>query len=97
MHIDDAAAFLVDFLRKPRPNHGYSTFGYEVYLPRVVVAYLQEKRADSRTFFKLKSLQQSASGGFIPVFSRGGLVSVPSRDIAAGNQEVRRATRWGDR
>jgi hypothetical protein len=42
MHIDDAAAFLVDFLRTPRPDHGYSTYGYEIYLPRVVVAYLQE-------------------------------------------------------
>jgi hypothetical protein len=42
MHIDDAAAFLVDFPRKPRPDHGYSTYGYEIYLPRVVVAYLQE-------------------------------------------------------
>jgi hypothetical protein len=42
MHIDDAAAFLVDFLRAPRPDHGYSTYGYDIYLPRVVVAYLQE-------------------------------------------------------
>jgi hypothetical protein len=43
MHIDDAAAFLVDFLRMPRPDHGFSTYGYEIYLPRVVVvAYLQE-------------------------------------------------------
>ena len=42
MHTDDAAAFIIDFLRKPRPDDGYSTYGYEIYLPKVIAAYLKE-------------------------------------------------------
>ena len=43
MHADDVVAFLVDYLRSPRPDHGYSTYGYEIWLPLVVDAYLREK------------------------------------------------------
>lgn len=42
MHIDDATAFLVDYIRQPRGSGGYPSFGYEVYLPNVVAAYLVE-------------------------------------------------------
>jgi hypothetical protein len=42
MEIDDAMAFLVDYIRRPRPSDGYPSFGYEVYLPNVVTAYLVE-------------------------------------------------------
>jgi hypothetical protein len=45
LHIDDATAFLGDFLRRPRPSSGYSSYGYEIYLPNVVVAYLTEVEA----------------------------------------------------
>jgi hypothetical protein len=41
LHIDDATAFLVDFLRRPRSG-GYSSYGYEIYLPNVVSAYVSE-------------------------------------------------------
>ena len=42
MHVDDAAAFIVDFLQSPRRGDGYSTFGYDVWLPKVIVAYIIE-------------------------------------------------------
>jgi hypothetical protein len=42
MHIDDAVAFLVDYMRLPRPSNGYPSFGYEIYLPNVVAAYIVE-------------------------------------------------------
>jgi hypothetical protein len=42
MRIDDAAAFIIDFLRAPRADDGYGTYGYEIYLPKVIVAYLRE-------------------------------------------------------
>ncbi len=42
MHIEDAAAFIVDCRRNPRPHDGYSNYGYEVWLPKLIVAYLKE-------------------------------------------------------
>jgi hypothetical protein len=42
LQIDDALAFLVDYLKKPRPSTGYSSFGYDVYLPNVVLANVVE-------------------------------------------------------
>ena len=42
MHIDDAAAFIVDFLRNPRPDDGYPFHGYDIWLPKVIVAYIRE-------------------------------------------------------
>jgi hypothetical protein len=42
MHVGDAAAFIVDFLQTPRPDDGYSTYGYEIYLPHVIAAYVKE-------------------------------------------------------
>jgi hypothetical protein len=39
---DDAIAFLADYIRQPRPASGYSSFGYDVYLPNVVLAYIVE-------------------------------------------------------
>jgi hypothetical protein len=42
MHVDDAVAFIIEFLRAPRRDDGYPTYGYEIYLPKVIVAYLIE-------------------------------------------------------
>jgi hypothetical protein len=42
MHTDDAAAFLVDYMRNPRSSDGYPSYGYEIYLPNVISAYLVE-------------------------------------------------------
>jgi hypothetical protein len=42
MRVDDAASFIIDFLPTPRPDHGYRTYGYEIYLPNVIAAYLVE-------------------------------------------------------
>jgi hypothetical protein len=42
VHVGDAAAFIVDFLRTPRPDDGYATYGYEIYLPKVIAAYVRE-------------------------------------------------------
>ena len=41
MHVEDAATFIVDCIAKPRPS-GYSSYGYEVYLPNVIADYLRE-------------------------------------------------------
>lgn len=41
LHPDDASAFIVDYIRRPR-NDGYSSYGYEIYLPNIIVAYIQE-------------------------------------------------------
>src|SRR5829696_210765 len=41
MHIDDAAAFIVDVVRNPRGT-GYSNYGYDLFLPNVIRLYLQE-------------------------------------------------------
>jgi hypothetical protein len=44
MHIDDTTAFIVDFLRNPRSPHpdARPNFGYDIWLPNVIVAYLRE-------------------------------------------------------
>ena len=48
MQIEDAAAFIVDYLATPRNNGGYPRYGYELYLPDIIVAYIVEieKNAD---------------------------------------------------
>lgn len=40
--VDDATAFLIDYIRRPRPANGYPTFGYDIYLPNVVTSYIVE-------------------------------------------------------
>jgi hypothetical protein len=42
MHVDDAAAFIVDSLQNPRRVDGYPTYGYDVWLPNVIVTYIVE-------------------------------------------------------
>lgn len=42
MHIEDAAAFIVDFIAKPRAAAAYSDYGYDIYVPNVIAAYLVE-------------------------------------------------------
>jgi len=42
MHIEDAAAFIVDFIAKPRATAFYSDYGYDVYMPNVVATYIAE-------------------------------------------------------
>jgi hypothetical protein len=42
MEVEDAAAFIVDFIKNPRPADGYPTYGYEIYLSNVIAAYLIE-------------------------------------------------------
>ena len=42
MHVDDAATFIVDCLQKPRSADGYPNFGYDIWLPLVIVAYIRE-------------------------------------------------------
>jgi hypothetical protein len=42
MTVDDAANFLVDFILRPRAADGYPSFGYEIYLPNVIAAFLKE-------------------------------------------------------
>lgn len=40
--LDDAIRFLFDFARNLR-NNGYSTYGYEIYLPHVIDAFCRER------------------------------------------------------
>ena len=42
MHIEDATAFIVDFIAGPRAAAAYSDYGYDVYVPNVVAAYLAD-------------------------------------------------------
>jgi hypothetical protein len=42
MHVEDAAAFIVDCIAKPRASAGYSSYGYEVYVPNFIATYLRE-------------------------------------------------------
>jgi len=42
MHIEDATAFIVDFIARPRADAAYSDYGYDVYMPNVVAAYLAD-------------------------------------------------------
>ena len=42
MNVEDAASFIVDCIAKPRPSAGYSTYGYEVYVPNFIATYLSE-------------------------------------------------------
>jgi hypothetical protein len=42
MHVDDAEAFIVDFLKAPHNDRDKSNYGYELYLPKVIMAYLKE-------------------------------------------------------
>jgi hypothetical protein len=48
--IDDAMAFLVDYVKQPRPSTGYSSFGYDVYLPNVVATYVIEIERSTEHF-----------------------------------------------
>jgi hypothetical protein len=42
MHVEDAATFIIDYLQKPRGNDDYSSYGYDIWLPKVIVAYIRE-------------------------------------------------------
>lgn len=42
MHVEDAVDFIVDFLRAPRRQDMYQTFGYEIKLEIVILSYLKE-------------------------------------------------------
>jgi hypothetical protein len=42
MHVDDAAAFIVDFLQMPRRDDGYPSYGYDIWFPKVIVTYIRE-------------------------------------------------------
>jgi hypothetical protein len=48
MHIEDAANFIVDYIRRPRPSDGYSTYGYEIYLANIIATYLKEVERTSQ-------------------------------------------------
>lgn len=44
--VDDAIAYLLDYVRTPRPTGGYPNYGYEIYLTNVIAAYLREIEHD---------------------------------------------------
>jgi len=55
VHIDDASAFIVDWIRKPRSADGYSSYGYEVYLPNIISTYLTEIERDTTHHSQLRN------------------------------------------
>jgi hypothetical protein len=42
MHVEDAVAFIVNCIAKPRQGAAYSSYGYEIYVPNIIAAYLTE-------------------------------------------------------
>jgi hypothetical protein len=42
MHIEDAVSFIVDYVGKPRAAAAYSDYGYDIYVPNLIAAYLAE-------------------------------------------------------
>lgn len=42
MHVEDAIAFIVRCIAKPQPAAAYSNYGYEIYVPNIIAAYLTE-------------------------------------------------------
>jgi hypothetical protein len=59
MHIDDATAFIIDYLRRPRDTHGYASYGYEFYLPNMIVAYLLEVERSAELITNLYNGQRA--------------------------------------
>jgi len=59
-------AFLVDCLRAPRQASGYSSYGYDVYLPNIVVDYIVEIEAS--TEHRSMILNGSRSRRLSPLF-----------------------------
>lgn len=55
VHIDDASAFIVECIRTPRGSDGYSSYGYEVYLPNVISAYLRDIERDTTHHSQLRN------------------------------------------
>jgi hypothetical protein len=50
MNMEDASKFLISYIRNPTPS-GYSNYGYDIYMWRVIDAYLQSQgstRSDER-------------------------------------------------
>jgi hypothetical protein len=54
MEADDTTAFIVDCLRTPRSTGGYSSYGYEIYLPHIIAAYLVEVEHDTTHHSQLR-------------------------------------------
>jgi hypothetical protein len=42
MNVEDAAAFIIDCIARPRPSAAYSSYGYEVYVPNFITTFLSE-------------------------------------------------------
>jgi hypothetical protein len=42
MHVEDAAKFIIDCIATPRPTAGYSSYGYEVYVPNIIFNFIKE-------------------------------------------------------
>jgi hypothetical protein len=55
MHIDDATAFIIDYIQSPRSADGYPSYGYEVYLPNVIAAHLTEVEPSTTHHFQLRN------------------------------------------
>lgn len=59
MHIDDAASYLLEYIRTPRSADGYPSYGYEIYLPNVVAGYLVEVERNTTHHSQLRDSQRA--------------------------------------
>jgi hypothetical protein len=53
MRIDEASAFIADFVAKPRVAATYSGYGYDVYVPNLIATcrFLRNLEADTRSLW----------------------------------------------
>lgn len=67
MHVEDAVAFIVDCIVKPRPGAAYSSYGYEVYVPNIIAAYLTEVEPTSAHWSTVRDSPRARE--LMPTFS----------------------------
>ena len=46
MNVEDATSYMLSYIRTPRVG-GYSSYGYDVYIPNVIDAYIRDKNTNS--------------------------------------------------
>jgi hypothetical protein len=67
MHVEDAVAFIVNCIAKPRPTAAYSSYGYEIYVPNIVAAYLTEVEPTSAHWPTVRDSPRARE--IMPIFS----------------------------
>lgn len=45
--LDDAVAYIIEYARNPPDSRGYSSYGYQIYIPNILDVYLREVEHDT--------------------------------------------------